>query len=137
MYLNIYMEFFSEGEWNCDKTVATAGILGKERLCYRARFPCILMTIHERDIDKLCVLARLALDQDERKLAREDLSRIIAMIDSLAAVPTDSIEPLAHPLDATQRLRVDEVTEQVDRDAFQRIAPVVRDGLYLVPRVVD
>lgn len=95
------------------------------------------MTIHERDIDKLCVLARLALDQDERKLARDDLSRIITMIDSLATVPTDSIEPLAHPLDATQRMRIDEVTEQVDRDAFQRIAPAVRDGLYLVPRVVE
>jgi len=95
------------------------------------------MTIHERDIDKLCVLARLALDRDERKLAGDDLSRIIAMIDSLASVPTDSVEPLSHPLDATQRLRVDEVTEHVDRDAFQRIAPAVRDGLYLVPRVVE
>ena len=95
------------------------------------------MTIHERDIDKLCVLARLALDQDERRHAHADLIRIIHMIDSLASVPTESIEPLAHPLDATQRLRIDEVTEHVDRDAFQSIAPAVRDGLYLVPRVVE
>jgi len=52
-------------------------------------------------------------------------------------VPTDSIEPLAHPLDATQRMRADEVTERINRDAFQRIAPSVRNGLYLVPRVVE
>ncbi len=95
------------------------------------------MAIHERDIDKLCVLARLALDPNERELARTDLSRIIAMIDALASVPTDSIEPLAHPLDAIQRLRADEVTEQIDREAFQKIAPSVRNGLYLVPRVVE
>jgi len=95
------------------------------------------MTIHERDIDKLCVLARLALDEDARKHAHDDLTRIIGMIDSLASVPTDSVEPLAHPLDAIQRMRADEVTEQVDRDAFQRIAPAVREGLYLVPRVVE
>jgi aspartyl-tRNA(Asn)/glutamyl-tRNA(Gln) amidotransferase subunit C len=95
------------------------------------------MTIHERDIDKLCVLARLALDDDERRHAHADLTRIIAMIDSLASVPTDSIEPLAHPLDATQRMRPDEVTERINREAFQRIAPSVRDGLYLVPRVVE
>jgi len=95
------------------------------------------MTIHERDIDKLCVLARLALDQDARKHAHDDLTRIIGMIDSLASVPTESVEPLAHPLDAIQRMRADEVTEQVDRDAFQRIAPAVREGLYLVPRVVE
>ena len=106
-------------------------------MCYGARFTCILMTIHEHDIDKLCTLARLALSDDERRHAHDDLSRIIAMIDSLADVPTDSIEPLAHPLDATQRMRADEVTERNNRDAFQRIAPSVRDGLYLVPRVVE
>lgn len=119
------------------KTVATAGILGKERMCYGARFTLILMTIHERDIDKLCTLARLALDEEERRHAHDDLTRIIAMIDSLAAVSTESIEPLAHPLDATQRLRADEVTERINRDAFQRIAPAVQDGLYLVPRVIE
>jgi aspartyl-tRNA(Asn)/glutamyl-tRNA(Gln) amidotransferase subunit C len=95
------------------------------------------MTIHEQDIDKLCNLARLALNPDERRHARDDLARIIAMIDSLAQVTTTDVEPLAHPLDATQRLRSDDVTEQVDRAAFQQIAPSVRDGLYLVPRVVE
>lgn len=95
------------------------------------------MTILDRDIDKLCVLARLALDDDERRNARDDLARIIEMIDALANVPTDSVEPLAHPLDATQRMRVDAVTETIDRAAFQKVAPAVRDGLYLVPRVVQ
>ena len=95
------------------------------------------MTIHEQDIDKLCVLARLALNPDERRRARDDLEGIIAMVDSLAQVTTTDVEPLAHPLDATQRLRADEVTERVDREMFQQIAPSVRDGLYLVPRVVE
>jgi len=95
------------------------------------------MTILDRDIDKLCTLARLALDDDERARARDDLARIVDMIDALANVATDSVEPLAHPLDATQRMRRDDVTETIDRDAFQKIAPAVRDGLYLVPRVVQ
>lgn len=95
------------------------------------------MTILDRDIDKLCVLSRLALDDDERRRARDDLTRIIDMIDALSSVATDAVEPLAHPLDATQRLRPDAVTETIDRAALQRIAPVVRDGLYLVPRVVQ
>jgi len=95
------------------------------------------MTILDRDIDKLCVLARLALDDDERRRARDDLARIIGMIDALSSVSTDGVEPLAHPLDATQRMRRDDVTETIDRDAFQKVAPAVRDGLYLVPRVVQ
>ena len=59
------------------------------------------------------------------------------MVDHMATVDTDGIEPLAHPLDATQRLRPDTVTALVDRDKFQRGAPATEAGLYLVPRVIE
>jgi aspartyl-tRNA(Asn)/glutamyl-tRNA(Gln) amidotransferase subunit C len=44
---------------------------------------------------------------------------------------------MANPLDATQPLRPDEVTEGDRRAEFQAIAPAVEDGLYLVPRVIE
>ena len=50
---------------------------------------------------------------------------------------TTGIEPLAHPLETTQRLRADVVTERNQRDAYQAIAPAVEEGLYLVPRVIE
>ena len=50
---------------------------------------------------------------------------------------TDGVEPLAHPIESDQRLRPDTVSETVDRDHYQRGAPATRDGLYLVPRVVE
>ncbi len=55
----------------------------------------------------------------------------------MQAVDTTGIEPLAHPLETTQRLRADEVTERNQRDAYQAIAPAVENGLYLVPRVIE
>jgi len=55
----------------------------------------------------------------------------------MRSIPTDDVEPLAHPLDAVQRLRTDEITETVDRELFQAAAPATADGLYLVPRVLD
>ena len=58
-------------------------------------------------------------------------------IDAMQAIPTDGVEPMAHPLDATQRLRSDEVTEDVAREDFQAVAPSTEDGYYLVPRVVE
>ena len=70
-------------------------------------------------------------------MVRQDLDRIIAMVDQMQAVDTENVTPLAHPLDARQRLRQDEVTEEVDRDLYQRGAPATEDGLYLVPRVVE
>jgi aspartyl-tRNA(Asn)/glutamyl-tRNA(Gln) amidotransferase subunit C len=89
------------------------------------------------DIAHLCSLARLKLDQREQLSVERDLNRIIHMVDAIAAVATDAVDPLAHPLDANARLRHDRVTERVDRDALQRGAPATRDGLYLVPRVIE
>jgi aspartyl-tRNA(Asn)/glutamyl-tRNA(Gln) amidotransferase subunit C len=89
------------------------------------------------DIDHLCRLARLELNATERAEAERDLARIIAMVDQMQAIDTAGVEPLAHPLPAIQRLRADQVTETVDRDRFQAVAPAVEDGLYLVPRVVE
>lgn len=89
------------------------------------------------DIPHLATLARLSLDADAQARAAADLHNIIAMIDAMQAIPTEDIEPMANPLDATQRLREDTVTETVDRDSFQAIAPETADGYYLVPRVVE
>jgi aspartyl-tRNA(Asn)/glutamyl-tRNA(Gln) amidotransferase subunit C len=44
---------------------------------------------------------------------------------------------MAHPLDAAQRLRPDVVTEPNERDEFQKNAPAVDDGFYLVPKVIE
>jgi aspartyl-tRNA(Asn)/glutamyl-tRNA(Gln) amidotransferase subunit C len=89
------------------------------------------------DLSHLCRLAALALDEAEEAAVRADLARIIDMVDRMQAIPTDGVEPLAHPLGSAARLRPDEVTETVDRDRFQALAPATRDGLYLVPRVVE
>jgi aspartyl-tRNA(Asn)/glutamyl-tRNA(Gln) amidotransferase subunit C len=95
------------------------------------------MPILDRDIDKLCALAQLGLDANERTAARADLERMISMIDAIAKVDTRDVEPLKHPLDAAQRMREDRIGERVDREALQAIAPLADDGLYLVPRVLD
>jgi aspartyl-tRNA(Asn)/glutamyl-tRNA(Gln) amidotransferase subunit C len=44
---------------------------------------------------------------------------------------------MAHPLEATQRLRADTVTETDERDRFQENAPSTENGLYLVPKVIE
>ena len=89
------------------------------------------------DIPHLAQLARLSLSGDALERARDDLRNIVDMIDRMQAVDTAGVAPMAHPLDATQRLREDEVTEQVDVERFQRNAPATEDGYYLVPRVVE
>ena len=95
------------------------------------------MTISREDIEKIAVLARIRLDDEQIPALQHDLSNILNLVGQLRTANTDNVEPLAHPLDAVQRLRADEVTESNQREAFQAIAPAVEHGLYLVPRVIE
>ena len=44
---------------------------------------------------------------------------------------------MAHPLNQSQRLRMDEVTETNDRENIQKNAQQIEKGMYLVPKVID
>ncbi len=95
------------------------------------------MALEQTHVQRAAHLARLALDDADADRYLDDLSNILAMVDQLQGIDTTGVAPLAHPLDATQRLRADEVTEADRRETFQRCAPAVENGLYLVPRVVE
>ncbi|WP_339800395.1 Asp-tRNA(Asn)/Glu-tRNA(Gln) amidotransferase subunit GatC [uncultured Marinobacter sp.] len=95
------------------------------------------MTISRMDIEKVAVLARIRVDDEQVAALENDLGNILNLVDQLSAADTSAVEPMAHPLDAVQRLRADEVTETNQREAFQAIAPATENGLYLVPRVIE
>ncbi len=92
-------------------------------------------------IERIARLARLAVSDDERAPLAGQLNRVLGLIDELQSVDTRSVEPMSHALEALlpqgQRLREDVVTEPDRRDDFQKIAPEVQQGLYLVPRVIE
>jgi aspartyl-tRNA(Asn)/glutamyl-tRNA(Gln) amidotransferase subunit C len=67
----------------------------------------------------------------------DKLSRIVDFVDQLQAAATDDVLPMAHPLNMSQRLRADEVTESNERDEFQKNATSVEGGYYLVPKVIE
>ena len=86
---------------------------------------------------KLARLSQLELTPEEVGPALDEINGIIALIDEMRAIDTGDAAPMAHPLDADQPLRDDAVTESVDRERYQEIAPATRYGFYLVPRVVE
>ena len=95
------------------------------------------MALERSDVEKIAHLARLGLSEGEIPQTTATLNNILGLIDAMQAVDTAGIEPLAHPLEATQRLRADAVTEQNQRDIYQAVAPAVESGLYLVPKVIE
>ena len=95
------------------------------------------MSLDKDQVQHIAMLARLRLADDEFSQTVDKLSRIVDFVDQLSAAPTDEVVPMAHPLNQVQRLRPDQVTESDDRDAVQKNAPSVSDGLYLVPKVIE
>lgn len=95
------------------------------------------MAISEAEVKKVAHLARLAVPEDQLPAYAQQLSNILKLVDQLSSVDTSGVEPMAHPLDMSQRLREDIVTETNQRDKYQTVAPEVEDGLYLVPKVLE
>jgi len=99
--------------------------------------PGTIMAITRDEVINAAKLARIAIDETHIEGYTQDLTRILNLVDQMQAVDTTNIEPMAHPLDAVQRLRTDKITEVDQRDYFQEIAPLTEAGLYLVPQVID
>lgn len=95
------------------------------------------MSLDRSDVERIAYLARLAIDEQDIPAYTENLSSILALIDEMQAIDTSGVEPLAHPLDGEQRLRIDEVSEHNQREQLQSNAPATENGLFLVPKVID
>lgn len=95
------------------------------------------MSLTRADVIKIAHLARLAIREEDIPIYLRELSNILGFVEQMNAVDTTGIDPMAHPLDATQRLRPDRVTEENQRDRFQALAPQIESGLYLVPKVIE
>ena len=95
------------------------------------------MALESDSVVHIAHLARLHLVDDDLGRYTGELSNILSFIEQMNAVDTAGVVPMAHPLDMSQPLRADVISEQDRREEFQENAPAVRDGLYLVPKVIE
>lgn len=95
------------------------------------------MSLTREQMEQLATLSRVELSDETGAEVTQNVSRIVAFFDALNAVDTEGVLPMSHPLDMTQRLRADNVTETNQRDKYQASAAHVEQGLYLVPKVID
>ena len=95
------------------------------------------MILSDAEIRKIAHLARIEVTEDDVANLQPRLSKVLTMIEQMNAINTDDVAPLSHPIEASQRLRLDEVTETNQRDLFQSIAPNAAHGLYFVPLVIE
>ena len=95
------------------------------------------MSLETDDVKRIAHLARLAIHEDDIPGYAHNLTNILDLVEQMNSVDTDNVSPMAHPMDAHQRLRPDEVTESNQREHFQQNAPLAEAGLFLVPKVLE
>jgi len=99
------------------------------------------MALTPADVSRIAHLARLELRADEQAAMLGQLNDFFRIVEQMSAVDTRGVEPLYTPLSAVEavelRLRDDVVTEGNERERNQASAPVVEDGLFLVPKVIE
>jgi len=99
------------------------------------------MALSSADVSRIAHLARLELQPAEQAAMLAQLNGFFSIVEQMSAVDTSGVDPLYTPLFAVSevalRLRDDVVTEADQRQLNQRSAPLVEDGLFLVPKVIE
>jgi aspartyl-tRNA(Asn)/glutamyl-tRNA(Gln) amidotransferase subunit C len=94
------------------------------------------MSISRQDIEKVALLARLQLKEDELQTMTAQLAQVVAYVDLLAEVDTERVEPMAHAVEVTNVFADDVVRPSLPRDAALANAPHRDERGYLVPAVL-
>jgi len=95
------------------------------------------MSLDKSEIQKIAWLARLGIDKDDIASYCDELTDILNLMEQMNSLDTTEIVPLAHPLEVFSRLRVDNVTENDQRENFQADSSKTKDGYYIVPKVIE
>jgi aspartyl-tRNA(Asn)/glutamyl-tRNA(Gln) amidotransferase subunit C len=88
-------------------------------------------------VDEIAHLARLEFNDASKQEIINDLNRMLAFVDKLNELNTDSIEPLIYMTDETNVLREDEVIQTLTQDEALKNAPRKDSDYFKVPKVID
>lgn len=94
------------------------------------------MSLTRQDVEKVSLLARLRLSDEELDRMTEQLGQIVAYVESLAELDTEAVEPMAHALEVSNVFSPDELRPSLPREAALAAAPHHDREFYLVPAVL-
>lgn len=93
------------------------------------------MSVTAHDVRHVAQLAKLGLEPHRVEALVSELNGILSHMDSLQAVDTDGVEPMAGAGGPSQLQRDDRGPADVLHRTREDLAPQSRDGFFLVPRL--
>ena len=96
-----------------------------------------MSSLNFSDLRKIADLSKLIILQSENDSLLQSLNKTFELVAKMNNADTSDVAPLAHPCNETQPLREDNITESNQRELFQKNAPQIESGLYIVPIVIN
>ncbi len=94
------------------------------------------MAISRQEVEKVSLLGRLLLSQQELDTMTSQMGGILGYMELLGELDTAQVEPMAHALDVSDVFRDDVVQPSLDRREALANAPKRDQECYLVPAVL-
>ncbi len=94
------------------------------------------MSLTRADVEKVSLLARLALTPDELDALTLQLGEIVRYVEQLGELDTRDVQPLAHALDLANVFADDTLLPSLDREQALANAPKRDAECYRVPAVL-
>jgi aspartyl-tRNA(Asn)/glutamyl-tRNA(Gln) amidotransferase subunit C len=94
------------------------------------------VAISREEVEKVSLLGRLLLSEDELGKMTTQLGEILQYMDLLSEVDTEGVEPMAHAQDVSNVFRNDQIAPSLDRRQALANAPHRDDECYRVPAVL-
>ncbi len=82
-------------------------------------------------------LARLELSDEKLLQLMGHINALMSHFERLQALPTDEVEPTSHSIPVYNAFREDVPGTPLPREDALANAPQARDGLFIVPRIVE
>ncbi len=90
--------------------------------------------ITDEIIEYVGILAKLELSGEEKKQAKQDMTRMLDYMDKLNELDTDGVEPMSHVFPVSNVFREDVIVEE--EAEILANAPAKKDGCFMVPKSV-
>ena len=94
------------------------------------------MPISRAEVEKVSLLARLRLSDDELDRMTRQMGDILGYMDLLSELNTETVEPMAHALDVSNVFRDDAARPSLERESALANAPRHDGECFLVPAVL-
>jgi len=96
-----------------------------------------LSSLDEDTVSHLADLARITLNDKEKKDFAKQLSNILEFFSQISELDTENVKPTYHVLELTNVFREDEPGESLPQDVALKNAPQKEKGFFKAPRIIQ